>query len=109
MAQRPQSYAEFWPLYLSLHGRPATRALHYAGTVAGLIVLAVALVARQWWLLPAAVAIGYGIAWTGHLIVERNLPATFGHPLWSLASDVRMLALAVTGRLGRELRRHGLT
>lgn len=109
MARRPESYPEFWALYLRLHRRPATRALHYAGTVAGISVLAFALVAREWWLLPAAVAIGYGIAWIGHLMVERNLPATFGHPFWSLLSDFRMLALWATRRLGREFDKHGLT
>jgi len=47
------------------------------------------------------------LAWLGHLVFEHNRPETFGHPLWSLASDLRMLCLFVSGRLGSELRRSG--
>jgi hypothetical protein len=48
---------------------------------------------------------GYALAWLGHLVFEHNRPETFGHPGWSLISDLRMLGLFASGRLGRELRR----
>jgi len=97
------TYAEFWPIYFRAHRRPATRLLHYAGTSAGLALLAAAIVTGPWWLLLVAAAVGYGLAWTGHVVVEGNRPATFGHPLWSLASDLRMLALWATGHLAPHL------
>ena len=99
------TYEEFWPRYLAAHADPRTRALHYLGTGAGLLILAAFLVTRVWWLLIAAPVVGYACAWTAHLAFEHNKPETFGHPFWSLYSDVRMVALFLAGRLGDELRR----
>jgi hypothetical protein len=104
-ALRGMSYGEFWRRYLVAHRDPRTRGLHYLGTSLGLAALIVAGVTRDWrWLIAAPVA-GYALAWLGHLVFEHNRPETFGHPLWSLASDLRMLGLFASGRLGRELRR----
>jgi hypothetical protein len=93
------TYPEFWLLYLRAHDRPGTRLAHYIGSAAALALLALAAAMQHWWLVPAAVAVGYACAWTGHFLIERNRPATFGHPIWSLASDFRMLALWASGRL----------
>lgn len=97
------TYAEFWQRYLRAHARKPTRVLHYLGTTLALACLAAAAIFRDWRWLPAAPLLGYGFAWTAHLLVEGNRPETFGHPFWSLASDLRMLALAATGRLGPHL------
>ena len=99
------NYREFWPIYVAAHADPRTRALHYAGTAAALIASAAAAARGDWRWLIAAPLLGYAPAWFGHAVFERNRPATFGHPLWSLLSDFRMLALFLTGRLGGELRR----
>ncbi len=109
MAKMADRYRDFWPLYLREHSRPRTRALHYFGTALGLTLLALAIATGDWRLLPAALVAGYAFAWIGHAFVERNRPATFSHPFWSLASDFRMFGLWITGRLGRELTRHGLS
>lgn len=101
-------YREFWPYYLREHAKPQTRALHYLGT--GLATLAAigAAATRNVWLVPLALAAGYGPAWVAHFALEKNWPATFTHPFWSLISDYRMAWTWATGRLGTELAKAGV-
>ncbi len=106
IAKTIRRYAEFWPFYLGEHSKPATRAFHYAGTLGFLIVAAYGLATATWWALAAATVTAYAFAWFSHLVIERNRPATFSHPAWSLVSDFRMLGYAATGRIGRELAKH---
>ncbi len=99
------TYSEFWPRYLKAHADPRTRALHYLGSGAGVALLVAFAMTRDWRFLVAAPIVGYACAWFGHFVFEHNKPETFGHPLWSLFSDFRMLALFLAGRLAAELRR----
>jgi hypothetical protein len=106
MSARIPSYREFWPYYLKEHSRPATRAIHLAGTAAALVLIGAAVATGLWWLPLAGVAAGYGSAWTAHAFIEKNKPATFTYPAWSLLSDFKMLGHYATGTLGREVERH---
>jgi hypothetical protein len=92
------TFAEFYPYYVGQHSKAATRWIHLVGTLAGAATGAT-LVARG---RPAGVlafpAVSYSAAWASHFLVERNRPATFGHPLWSLRGDVTMIATMLRGR-----------
>ncbi len=109
MAERTiTSFRDFWPYYLREHAKPVTRALHYAGTTLVVGIALYALVTGSWLLLAALPVAGYGFAWVAHFMVEKNRPATFTYPLWSLAGDFKMWWMWLTGRLGPELDRAGV-
>lgn len=109
MAERTiTSFRDFWPYYLREHAKPATRALHYAGTTLVVGIALYALLTGSWLLLAALPVAGYGFAWVAHFMVEKNRPATFTYPLWSLAGDFKMWWMWLTGRLGPELERAGV-
>lgn len=106
MAEREfNSFEEFWPHYVREHSQPATRKLHAVGTTAGM-ALALALIAsRKWKYLPLALVPGYGAAWLSHFLIEKNKPATFDHPLWSLMGDYKMLGKMLNNTMDQEVER----
>lgn len=93
------SIKEFYPFYLSQHESRANRRLHFIGTsfVIALLIVAIA-TGNYWWLLAMPVA-GYGFAWVGHFAFEKNKPATFTYPFYSLACDFVMYKDILTGRI----------
>jgi len=81
------SFREFYPFYLGEHSDVNCRRMHFAGSTLVLAVIALAVTTGHlaWlWLVPVA---GYGFAWVGHFAFEKNRPATFRHPLYSLMGD----------------------
>lgn len=100
-----RNFEEFWPFYIGEHRSPINRALHYFGTGLGYSIAVAAAATLKPWLIPLGLACGYGPAWVGHFIIEKNRPATFKHPLWSFRGDARMLRLFLTGRMGAEFAR----
>jgi hypothetical protein len=99
MSAEYQSFREFYPAYLAEHKQSATRRLHFVGTLLVLVALGMALWTRDARWLVAAPVFGYGLAWIGHFVFERNRPVTFRHPLYSLAGDFVMFKDLLLGRL----------
>ncbi|GGO96899.1 DUF962 domain-containing protein [Wenjunlia tyrosinilytica] len=93
-----ESFEEFWPYYVAMHSKAATRWVHLTGTLTGLTVSAYGLVKRRRRLMLGLPVIGYGTAWPAHFWIEGNNPATFGHPLWSLRGDAKMITTMLAGR-----------
>jgi len=99
MSDRIQSFRDFYPYYLSEHRTGPCRVCHFAGTVAVLALAALAVIQGPLWLLGLLPVAGYGGAWVGHFIFEKNRPATFTYPLYSLAGDFVMFRDILIGRV----------
>jgi hypothetical protein len=63
------------------------------------IVFIIALYSQQFKLLILLPIIGYGFAWIGHFVFEKNKPATFKYPLYSFIGDWVMWWQILTRRL----------
>jgi len=100
-----KSFEEFWPYYLGEHRLITCRALHYIGTVLSAALLVFFIYSKQWVWLPFVLVAGYGPAWIGHFFIEKNRPATFTYPWWSLMGDYKMFYLAIKGDIRAELSR----
>lgn len=94
-----RDFEEFYPFYLGEHADRTSRRLHVVGTLGALAQGLVALVLGQPGWLLSGLATGYGLAWVGHYLFEKNRPATFSHPLYSLRGDLRMAREVLTGRI----------
>ena len=92
------TFAEFYPFYLGEHSNRTCRRLHFVGTSLGLACFIAAAVKAQPGLILLGLLLGYGFAWVGHFFFEKNRPATFQYPLWSLMGDWRMFFETVSGR-----------
>lgn len=82
-----KSFREFYPYYLAEHADARCRAMHYIGSTLVLAVLGYAMVTQHWMALIAIPFLGYGFAWLGHFGFEKNKPATFKYPAYSLLGD----------------------
>ncbi|MBN8623541.1 MAG: DUF962 domain-containing protein [Flavobacteriales bacterium] len=97
--ERIKTFREFYPFYLSEHSKPMTRIFHFIGTFLIFVVIVYVIWSgkeRFLWYIPI---FGYGFAWFSHAVYEKNKPATFKYPLWSLISDFKMFFELLTGKL----------
>lgn len=99
MDRQFKSFREFYPFYLDEHRNSTCKLLHFIGTwlVVGIVVLSI-LSGNAWWLLLVPV-VGYGFAWVGHFFFEKNRPATFTYPFYSLMGDWVMWKDIMVGKV----------
>ena len=99
MKREYRSFAEFYPFYLSEHSNAVCRRLHFTGSLLVVFAVLYVIFTRRWLVLLAVPLIGYGFAWVGHFFFEKNRPATFTYPLYSLMGDWQMFRDIVTGKV----------
>ena len=99
MTKQYQSFSQFYPFYLSQHQNLICRRLHFIGSLLIVLLVAYIVTTSSWALLLLLPVIGYGFAWVGHLVFEKNRPATFTYPLYSLIGDWVMFKDMLIGRV----------
>lgn len=99
MKERIKSFEMFYPFYLKEHSNKTCRLLHIVGTTIVIALVLTSIYHRNPQILILVPISGYGFAWTGHLFFEKNKPATFKYPLWSLKSDFKMYFEILSGKI----------
>ena len=94
-----KSFSEFYTFYLTEHNNQINRRLHFIGTLLVILTIIIVIITQSWAYLILTPVFGYGFAWIGHFKVERNRPATFDNPFYSLASDFVMFKDILMGRI----------
>lgn len=101
--KRFKTFWEFYPYYLTEHSDRTCRGLHFTGTSLVFVLLITGVVFSNWVNLALIPFAGYGFAWVGHFFFEKNKPATFQYPLYSLGSDFVMYWHTITGQLNSKM------
>ncbi|MGB0936065.1 MAG: Mpo1-like protein [Colwellia sp.] len=99
MTKEYKSFDTFYPFYLSQHQDKTCRRLHFIGSFFIVLLTIYSVITSQYKLLFFIPLIGYGFAWVGHFIFERNRPATFTYPIYSLIGDWVMFKDILIGKI----------
>lgn len=97
--QKFPDFKSFYPFYLSEHQNITCRRLHFIGSCLVLATIFICIFTKQWKLLWLVPVIGYGFAWVGHFLFEKNRPATFKYPFYSLWGDWVMFKDILLGKI----------
>ena len=89
---------EFYPYYLSEHSGKFTKLFHFIGTSLTILFLFLFIVTLNIFYLLLIPLSGYGFAWVSHFFIEKNKPATFTYPFYSLVSDYIMFFEILRGK-----------
>ncbi len=98
MAERIETFSEFYQFYLTEHKNSTSRRLHFIGTALVLLEVVLLSIENRWDMWYALPITGYLFAWVGHFFFEKNKPATFKYPLWSLGSDFKLFFEILIGK-----------
>ena len=97
--ERIEPFSKFYPYYLTEHEDRTNKVMHFIGTTLVIFVFVAAILSGNYKWLWFCPLLGYGFAWPGHMIFEKNKPATFRQPIYSLMSDFVMWWDIIRGRV----------
>ena len=96
--ERYKSFEDFYPYYISEHDHKYTKLMHFIGTSISIYFLIKFILSFNFLFILYALLSGYGFAWVGHFYIEKNKPATFKYPFYSLKGDYKMYLEILQGK-----------
>ena len=99
MIKEYKNFSEFYPFYLSQHQNKICRRLHFIGSIIVILLVFYVAISGDLSLLLLLPLVGYGFAWVGHFFFEKNKPATFIYPAYSLVGDWIMFKDILIGKI----------
>ena len=96
--ERYKSFEDFYPYYISEHDHKYTKLMHFIGTSISIYFLIKFVLSFNFLFILYALLAGYGFAWVGHFFIEKNKPATFKYPFYSLKGDYKMYLEILQGK-----------
>lgn len=94
-----RTFKEFYPFYLSQHNNKICRALHFIGSFVVIVIFIYSIMRMDFEKLIYCPLVGYFFAWIGHFVFEKNRPATFTYPIFSLMGDWVMFKDILIGKI----------
>ncbi|OUW20179.1 MAG: hypothetical protein CBD21_05015 [bacterium TMED161] len=94
-----KSFSDFYTYYLKEHENPLTKMFHFIGTIFVFILFSFFIITLNYLYLFLLPIFGYSFAWLSHFFIEKNKPATFKYPFYSLLGDFRMFFEILTGKI----------
>jgi hypothetical protein len=96
--ERYKSFEDFYPYYIAEHDHKYTKLMHFIGTSISIYFLIKFILSFNFLFILYALLAGYGFAWVGHFFIEKNKPATFKYPFYSLKGDYKMYLEILQGK-----------
>jgi|APLak6261662433_1056034.scaffolds.fasta_scaffold114124_1 hypothetical protein len=96
-------FDQFYLYYLTQHQNKTCRTFHFVGTSLVFSTLISAIMYGRPEFLVLAPVFGYGLSWIGHFGFEKNKPAAFRYPIFSLFADFKMFGDILTGKINVKL------
>ena len=93
-----KKFSDFWPYYLTQHKHSGCKKMHFWGTFIAIACFIYAVESKQYLFLLLGFSLGYLFAWIGHFFIEKNVPATFRYPFWSILADLKLFLLMISNQ-----------
>ncbi len=94
----------FYPAYLRAHDNAANQVLHFIGATSFFALVILAFVLPQYWLLAAAIFVGYLLPGIGHRFFQHNESFRSSQPMLCVLCAFRLYIDTLSFRIGQRMK-----